>query len=207
MVFRSVGNNRQEELRSYAVENLSPELVVNRGTAQFSHLWMRMKNFLKERGDKICLNHRRFTNRTTTDTNYIDPDDNSTSNELAKNIVSKAILNSGTESNNNFSTAMIERKMLTMLPCDPKTQRIRFQATLAGVGKISKTDMIKLQRATIIRQYKNANSLYASQKGCSSGCSCQGITVTVGMKRSRLDRNKNVLVYLQKKLLFTQQSA
>lgn len=107
---RSTSNKNEEELCMHTLEEISPEMIFNRGKATFLFLRLYFKKFLSDRGVQICVHHRPRTIYTVANTFYVEPDDSVTAKDPAKNILSGSIYSSNTADDNDSSLVMFVKK-------------------------------------------------------------------------------------------------
>lgn len=91
-------------------KELRPEMMFNRGTAPFPSFWTYPKKFFSDLGVQIHVYHRHRTIYIVANIIYVEPQDNVTPNDLAKNIASGAMYNSNAASNTESSPATVEEK-------------------------------------------------------------------------------------------------
>lgn len=115
----------------------------SRGTASLPSLWTHTIKYFSVRGVKIHVDHMHCTIYTVASTNYIDPYNNSTNNELTKNIVSEAF-QLKYRGQQTFSNVIIERNTAQNNAMRLENVKDMFSDNLCQCWEDFKTNAISL---------------------------------------------------------------
>lgn len=91
MTLRGMKTETGDELCKRISDELTPELMFNRGTAPFPSLWAELRKFLVSRNVNLRTHQRHRTIYTIANTIYTDEEENEAAIELAKRILSGKI--------------------------------------------------------------------------------------------------------------------
>lgn len=87
MIIRVMHNETGEKLRQRISEELSPEMMFNRGTAPFPSLWSNLRMFLVDREVPLRTHQRHRTIYIIANTIFVNDDENEIAVELARKIL------------------------------------------------------------------------------------------------------------------------
>lgn len=91
MSIRGMRTETGEELRSRISDEITPEMMFNKGTAPFPSLWSGMRKLLTDRGVTLHTHQRHRTIYTIANTIFVDKQENENAIELARRILNGTI--------------------------------------------------------------------------------------------------------------------
>lgn len=95
MSIRAMHSEKGEQLRKRISDELTPEMMFNRGTAPFPSLWSNLRKFLVDRNVQLKTHIRHRTIYTIANTIFADEDENEVAIELARRILNGNIYLNG----------------------------------------------------------------------------------------------------------------